>query len=214
MPTCSVPPTSALPLTRSQADYRRSSFFTRTWWRSSKGSAPAIPRPRPRRSTTRPRACRSSTVPTLATCARLDGPFSALDEVARLVPGCTKLIQAQDNAGDLATDEEIRALGNGSRRLAGMKLFFSGRDYIHKVLVVAAEAGVLDRLEFVTENPLDRDAIIWEVNPLGRHPVLVLGRRRGALPRLVMLRVHRLSEQRRRPACSRGTGRGGRRLAR
>ena len=55
-----------------------------------------------------------------------------------------------------------------------MKLFFSGRDYIHKVLVVAAEAGVLDRLEFVTENPLDRDAIIWEVNPLGRHPVLVL----------------------------------------
>ena len=50
-------------------------------------------------------------VPTLATCARLDGPFSALDEVARLVPGCTKLIQPQDNTGDLATDEEIRALG-------------------------------------------------------------------------------------------------------
>lgn len=55
-----------------------------------------------------------------------------------------------------------------------MKLFFSGRDYIHKVLAVAAEAGVLDRLEFETENPLDRDAPIWQVNPLGRHPVLQL----------------------------------------
>ena len=55
-----------------------------------------------------------------------------------------------------------------------MKLYFSGRDYIHKVIVVSAEAGVLDRLGFVTENPLDRDGIIWEVNPLGRHPVLVL----------------------------------------
>ena len=55
-----------------------------------------------------------------------------------------------------------------------MKLYFSGRDYIHKVLVVAAEAGVLDQLEFETENPIDRDAPIWKVNPLGRHPVLVL----------------------------------------
>ncbi len=55
-----------------------------------------------------------------------------------------------------------------------MKLYFSGRDYIHKVLVVAAEAGVLDLLEFETENPIDRDAPIWKVNPLGRHPVLVL----------------------------------------
>lgn len=55
-----------------------------------------------------------------------------------------------------------------------MKLYFSGRDYIHKVLVVAAEAGVLDQLEFETENPIDRDAPIWKINPLGRHPVLVL----------------------------------------
>lgn len=55
-----------------------------------------------------------------------------------------------------------------------MKLFFSGRDYIHKVLVVAAEADVLSRLTFETENPLDRSAPIWNINPLGRHPVLLL----------------------------------------
>jgi glutathione S-transferase len=51
---------------------------------------------------------------------------------------------------------------------------FSGNDYIHKALVVAHEAGVLDRLEFVVNNPLDERAIIWDYNPLGRHPVLVL----------------------------------------
>lgn len=55
-----------------------------------------------------------------------------------------------------------------------MKLIFSGNDYIHKVLVVAHEAGVLDRLEFVVNNPIDERAIIWDYNPLGRHPVLVL----------------------------------------
>ncbi|MDA0260710.1 MAG: hypothetical protein O3A21_00710 [Proteobacteria bacterium] len=55
-----------------------------------------------------------------------------------------------------------------------MKLFFSGRDYIHKVLVVAAEVGVLDQITFVTENPLDDDAEIWAHNPLGRHPIIEL----------------------------------------
>jgi pimeloyl-ACP methyl ester carboxylesterase len=50
-------------------------------------------------------------VPVLATCARLDSPFAALDEVARLVPGATKLVQPQDNAENLASDDEIRALG-------------------------------------------------------------------------------------------------------
>ncbi|MSO64524.1 MAG: glutathione S-transferase [Alphaproteobacteria bacterium] len=55
-----------------------------------------------------------------------------------------------------------------------MKLVFSGNDYVHKVLVVAAEAGVLDQLEFVVNNPIDEQAIIWDYNPLGRHPVLVL----------------------------------------
>jgi len=55
-----------------------------------------------------------------------------------------------------------------------MKLLFSGNDYIHKVLVVAHEAGVLDRLEFVVNNPVGPDEIIWNYTPLGKHPVLVL----------------------------------------
>ena len=55
-----------------------------------------------------------------------------------------------------------------------MKLLFSGNDYIHKVLVVAYEAGVLDRLEFVVNNPVGPDDIIWDYTPLGKHPVLVL----------------------------------------
>ncbi len=55
-----------------------------------------------------------------------------------------------------------------------MKLLFSGNDYIHKVLVVACEAGVLDRLEFVVNNPVGPDDIIWNYTPLGKHPVLVL----------------------------------------
>jgi len=55
-----------------------------------------------------------------------------------------------------------------------MKLLFSGNDYIHKVLVVAFEAGVLDQLEFVVNNPVGPDEIIWGYTPLGKHPVLVL----------------------------------------
>jgi glutathione S-transferase len=55
-----------------------------------------------------------------------------------------------------------------------MKLLFSGNDYIHKVLVVAHEAGVLDRLEYVVNNPVGPDDIIWGYTPLGKHPVLVL----------------------------------------
>ncbi len=55
-----------------------------------------------------------------------------------------------------------------------MKLLFSGNDYIHKVLVVAYEADVLDRLEFVVNNPVGPDEIIWDYTPLGKHPVLVL----------------------------------------
>jgi glutathione S-transferase len=55
-----------------------------------------------------------------------------------------------------------------------MKLLFSGNDYIHKVLVVAHEAGVLDQLEFVVNNPVGADEIIWDYSPLGKHPVLVL----------------------------------------
>jgi|APSaa5957512535_1039671.scaffolds.fasta_scaffold62639_2 glutathione S-transferase len=55
-----------------------------------------------------------------------------------------------------------------------MKLLFSGNDYIHKVLVVAHEAGVLGQLEFIVNNPVGTDEIIWGYTPLGKHPVLVL----------------------------------------
>ena len=55
-----------------------------------------------------------------------------------------------------------------------MKLLFSGNDYIHKVLVVAHEAGVLGQLEFIVNNPVGTDEIIWGYSPLGKHPVLVL----------------------------------------
>jgi glutathione S-transferase len=39
---------------------------------------------------------------------------------------------------------------------------------------VAHEAGVLDQLEFVVNNPVGPDDIIWGYTPLGKHPVLVL----------------------------------------
>jgi glutathione S-transferase len=55
-----------------------------------------------------------------------------------------------------------------------MKLLFSGNNYIHKILVVAHEVGVLDQLEFVVNNPAGPDEIIWGYTPLGKHPVLVL----------------------------------------
>ena len=40
--------------------------------------------------------------------------------------------------------------------------------------MVAAEAGVLDRLDFVVNNPIEEGAAIWDYSPLGRHPVLQL----------------------------------------
>lgn len=55
-----------------------------------------------------------------------------------------------------------------------MKMLFHGRDFIDKVLVVASESGVLDKIEFIVQQPFDEDAIIWQYNPLGRHPALVL----------------------------------------
>lgn len=55
-----------------------------------------------------------------------------------------------------------------------MTLVFSGNNYIHKALVVAAEAGLLDRLDFVVNNPIEEGAAIWDYSPLGRHPVLQL----------------------------------------
>ncbi len=55
-----------------------------------------------------------------------------------------------------------------------MKMLFHGRDFIDKVIVVAVESGVIDQIEFIIQQPFDEGAIIWQYNPLGRHPALVL----------------------------------------
>lgn len=56
-----------------------------------------------------------------------------------------------------------------------MKLRFTPNpDYIHKVLVVAHEAGVIDRIEMVPTYPFDADTTLPEDNPLGKVPTLVL----------------------------------------
>ena len=55
-----------------------------------------------------------------------------------------------------------------------IKLVFTPNPgYIHKVLVVAHEAGVLDRLEFVRQVPFAEDTGIWDYNPLGKVPALL-----------------------------------------
>lgn len=56
-----------------------------------------------------------------------------------------------------------------------MKLVFTpNSNYVHKALVVAHEAGVLGRLHFERQVPFDADTRIWDYNPLGKVPTLVL----------------------------------------
>jgi glutathione S-transferase len=56
-----------------------------------------------------------------------------------------------------------------------MKLVFTPNPgYIHKALVVAHEAGVLGRLQLVRSVPFDDDTTIWDWNPLGKVPCLIL----------------------------------------
>ena len=56
-----------------------------------------------------------------------------------------------------------------------MKLFYSPiHGFIHKVLVVAHEAGVIDRIERVPTYPLREDHDITAVNPLQKVPTLAL----------------------------------------
>jgi glutathione S-transferase len=56
-----------------------------------------------------------------------------------------------------------------------MKLFYSPiHGFIHKVLVVAHEAGLTDRIERVPTWPLRPDNNITAVNPLNKVPTLVL----------------------------------------
>lgn len=56
-----------------------------------------------------------------------------------------------------------------------MKLVFTPNpNYIHKVLAVAHEVGVLDRLTFERQIPFNEDTGIWRYNPLGKVPMLVM----------------------------------------
>lgn len=56
-----------------------------------------------------------------------------------------------------------------------MKLIFTPNPaYVHKVLVVAHERGVLDRLQLQRSVPFDEDTTIWAYNPLGKVPCLIL----------------------------------------
>ena len=59
--------------------------------------------------------------------------------------------------------------------MSEMKLRFTPNpNYIHKVLVAAAEAGVTDRLIYVRTGPFDADTDLWRDNPLNKVPTLVL----------------------------------------
>ena len=52
-----------------------------------------------------------------------------------------------------------------------MKLVFTPNpQYIHKVVVAAHEAGVLDKLQLERQVPFDEDTEIWRYNPLGKVP--------------------------------------------
>lgn len=56
-----------------------------------------------------------------------------------------------------------------------VKLVFTPNPkYIHKVLVVAHEGGLVDQLTFERSVPFDTDTSIWRFNPLGKVPCLIL----------------------------------------
>ena len=55
-----------------------------------------------------------------------------------------------------------------------MKLIFTPNpEYIHKVLVTAHEAGVIDKLTMERQVPFDEDTNIWKYNPLGKVPAFI-----------------------------------------
>ena len=56
-----------------------------------------------------------------------------------------------------------------------MKLFYTPIfDLIHKVQVVAIEAGLYDKIERIPTNPFKRDPAHVAANPLSKVPTLVL----------------------------------------
>ena len=52
--------------------------------------------------------------------------------------------------------------------------FTPNPNYIHKVLVVAAEAGIADLLDYSLTKPFDANTDLWRDNPLNKVPTLVL----------------------------------------
>jgi glutathione S-transferase len=52
--------------------------------------------------------------------------------------------------------------------------FTPNPNYIHKVLVAAAEAGITGQLTYERTGPFDADTDLWRDNPLGKVPTLVL----------------------------------------
>ena len=55
-----------------------------------------------------------------------------------------------------------------------MKLIFTPNpEYIHKVLVVAYESKILDKIEFEKTRPFDAETI-WRYNPMGKVPSLIM----------------------------------------
>lgn len=56
-----------------------------------------------------------------------------------------------------------------------MKLIFTPNpDYIHKVLVVAHEVGIVDKLEFERSRPFEENTTIWKYNPFGKVPSMIM----------------------------------------
>jgi len=53
-------------------------------------------------------------------------------------------------------------------------LYTPNPEYIHKVLVVAQEAGVLEQIEFERQVPFAEDTSIHDHNPLGKVPSMIL----------------------------------------
>ncbi|MBM3515334.1 MAG: glutathione S-transferase [Alphaproteobacteria bacterium] len=82
---------------------------------------------------------------------------------------------AQAAALELPHGGRQHAVRDVQSRVLAVKLVFTPNPkYVHKVLVVAHEAGVLDKIEFVRSVPFDADTKIWEYNPLGKVPCLIL----------------------------------------
>lgn len=81
-----------------------------------------------------------------------------------------------------------------------MKLFYSpASPYVRKVMAVAHEAGLADRIELLdaAAHPINRDQRIVAHNPLGKVPCLVLDDAMAVFDSRVILRLPRHAARRR-----------------